>query len=92
MADDDKEFSHESLQDRESILQCLTALGEGFEQGRLRLSSGDEELILETPSMLRLAVRAKQKRNRVEVSVRISWKDHSRRQDLTVEPLSNGRE
>jgi len=35
----DEEFKHESLQDRETIVKYLTALGEGFKDGKILLGS-----------------------------------------------------
>jgi amphi-Trp domain-containing protein len=92
MADDKtREFSHESLQGRESILRYLEALGQGLERGKLRLTSGSETFMLDTPAMMKLAVRARQKGSRVDVVVKISWKDRKVKA-LKVEPLSRDEE
>ncbi len=92
MADETREFSHESLQDRESILEYLAALGEGLEKGRLKLTSGDNEFVLDAPSLVKLDVRAKQKRERVEIVVRISWKNPRKTEEFKVEPMSDNGE
>ena len=87
MAEEIREFSHESLQDRESILRYLEALGQGLERGELRLSSGDETFVLKAPTLMQLQVRARQKRSRVDVIVKVSWKDRTSSASR-VEPLS----
>ena len=68
------EFAHESLQDRESIVKYLAAIGEGVKAGQLRLSSNGDCLCLEAPSMLRLEVEATQKRCCCSLTLTISWR------------------
>jgi amphi-Trp domain-containing protein len=91
MAEEMQEFTHESLQDRESILRYLEALGEGFEQGKLKLTSGGQDFVLEAPALVKLDVRAKQKRSRVEVVVKISWKHRKHHEEFKVEALNGVR-
>lgn len=87
MPDMDKEFAHESLQDRNSIVKYLGALADGLQHGRLLLASQGEELELDTPSLVKFDLQAKQKRNRGQIVLKISWKNHVEQKALRVEPL-----
>lgn len=69
----EREFEHESLQDRESILAYLKALTEGFESGVLTLTDSAGEISLEPRGLVNFAVRAHKKRNRVNLNLTISW-------------------
>jgi amphi-Trp domain-containing protein len=86
MASEEKEFAHESLQDRESIVRYLNALGEGFEQGKLLLASNSTKCVMDTPGLMRFDVRAKQKRDSAQIVLKISWKKNKGK-TLHVEPL-----
>jgi len=88
MASEEKEFNHESIQDRDSIVRYLSALGEGLRSGKLQLSSNGQQLSLETPALVKFDVEAKQKRNRAQLVLRISWKHSKSTRELRVEPLS----
>ncbi|MBL4847192.1 MAG: amphi-Trp domain-containing protein [Planctomycetes bacterium] len=66
-------FEHESLQDRESIVAYLEALTAGLRAGQVRISQGDQELILEPEGLLTLGIRAVRKRDRTRLDLRISW-------------------
>jgi len=92
MATEDKEFAHESVQDRNSVVRYLSAVGEGIEQGRLLLSTNGEKFVLEAPPLLRFDVRAKQKRNRAEIVIKIGWKSHKRSRELKVESAGSEEE
>lgn len=88
MAEAEQDFTHESLQDRESIVRYLEALGEGFQQGKLLLSCNGEQFVLETPELVKFDVRAKQKRSRAELTLKLSWKSEKRKgKELRVESL-----
>ena len=87
MASESREFEHESLQDRQSIVAYFAALGEGFKQGTLSLSRNGEAVVLATPDLVRFDVQAKQKRDRAQLIVKISWKNQKKGKTLRVEPL-----
>ena len=69
----EREFEHESLQDRESILAYLKALTEGFESGVLTFSDSTGEISLEPHGLVNFAVKAHKKHNRVNLNLKISW-------------------
>lgn len=87
MASEDQEFTHESLQDRESIVKYLSALGEAFQQGKLMLSRNSEEFVLEAPPLVKFDLRAKQKSDSAQIILKISWKKQKKNKMLRVEPL-----
>ncbi len=72
-------FEHESLQDPESIVEYLEALGTGFRAGRLLFTAGKQELVLKTPRLMNFHIKAKQKEDGVKLSLKISWKEHEQR-------------
>jgi amphi-Trp domain-containing protein len=75
--DQEREFQHESLQDRESILLYLKALADGFATGAITFTDKDGEISLEPAGLVSLQVRANKKRDRASLSVKLSWKDEA---------------
>jgi len=75
MAPPKNEFKHESLQDSESIVKYLQAIGEGFTNGHLRLANGDSPIVLEPSGMLKFDVRAKRKDGRMKLVLKITWSE-----------------
>ena len=73
--DRERQFQHESLQDREAIATYLETLREGFESGYLTFSDERGELSLEPHGLVGFEVRVSRKRDRVRLTVRCSWKD-----------------
>jgi amphi-Trp domain-containing protein len=71
----EREFQHESLQDRESILIYLKALAEGFSSGLITFTDKDGEISLAPGGLVNFEVRANRKRDRVVLSLKLSWKD-----------------
>jgi amphi-Trp domain-containing protein len=88
MASEERGFEHESLQDRESIVKYLAAVGEGIAQGKLTLTSNGDRLFLEAPSLVKFDIQAKQKRSRTQLVLKLSWKSDREGKELKVEPLS----
>jgi amphi-Trp domain-containing protein len=67
------EFQHESLQDAKSIGEYLRAIIHGLETGHLDLSDENGQLVLHPSGLLGLELRAKQKGNRAQLVVELSW-------------------
>lgn len=67
-------FTHESLQDAETIATYLQSLIRGFEKGRIALKSHEGELTLHPRDMINFDVRAKKKNDKSKLTLRISWK------------------
>jgi amphi-Trp domain-containing protein len=75
MAHEDDEFRFESMQDTGSIEKYLNALMDGFANGKIILGNQDQRMILEPDGLIKLEVKAKQKRDRVKLSLICSWKE-----------------
>ena len=69
------DFRHESVQDRRSIVRYLQALTAGIEQGHIELGTADNMLALDPAGMLELQVRAKRKRGKVKLSIKLNWRE-----------------
>lgn len=74
MADTDREFEHESLQDRATIIRYLKAIEEGFANGSLSLRSKQGNIILEPQGLIGLTVKASRKKGRMHFSLQANWK------------------
>ncbi len=70
-----EEFKHESLQDRDSIVQYFNALSEGFSKGRLAFANKEKQIIFEPKGLLRLDVKARRKNEKIKFSLKVSWKE-----------------
>ena len=69
-----KEFEHESMQDNASVVQFLKALIEGFEKGKISLKAGPDQMALVPNDLIKFNLKAKLKREKVKLSLRMSWK------------------
>jgi amphi-Trp domain-containing protein len=81
------EFKHESLQDCDSIVKYLQAIGDGFSKGNLSLANGGEGMRLEPSGLLRLDLKAKRKDGRIKLSLKISWKEPEETPEVDAHPL-----
>lgn len=66
-------FEHESLQDKDSIINYLKAVSDGFKKGRIKFSDEDDELTLTPEKMANLRIRAVQSKKSQELRIKISW-------------------
>ncbi len=72
-----EEFKHESLQDKESIVQYFNAISEGFSKGKLAFANREKQIIFEPKGLLKLDVKAKRKSDKIKFSLKVSWKENS---------------
>ncbi|MBD3335946.1 MAG: amphi-Trp domain-containing protein [Candidatus Eisenbacteria bacterium] len=75
MSKDEREFTHESLQDRESIMAYLQAIQDGLARGTLTFSDEEGEITLEPSPLLNFQLQASRKRDRVRLTLGFSWKE-----------------
>ncbi len=68
------QFKHDSIQDRESIVEYLTALTEGIAAGSLDLRSDSGEINLTPKGLLRFRVEARRGVYRTGLILKISWR------------------
>ena len=74
-------FEYESYQDLQTIQKFLESLQDGFIKGKITLSSGTDELVLEPKNLLNFRVKAKKKESSCKLEIKISWKE------ATIEPM-----
>ena len=82
-----KQFSHESLQDAESIKAILKAITTGVGKGKVVLSDDQDDITLEPSGLLNLKVSASQDEDRSSLTLRVSWhadRDVSKKRKLVV--------
>ena len=78
MKNDDKDFNHESLQDRDTIVRLLSSLQRGLGKGTVRFSDEDNEIVLKPSGLLNLVIKASSSAELNAIDLRISWqKDRS---------------
>lgn len=66
-------FSHESLQDRDSIKSLLKALSSGLGKGRVEFEDGDDVLTLKPEGLLHLKISASEDDEKSRLNIRITW-------------------
>lgn len=81
------EFTHESLQDNESIAAYLKALQDGFATGRIELTEGEATLVMEPAEHLDMTIRANKENGKCQVALTISWNTAST-QEASDAPLT----
>ncbi|KMK68828.1 amphi-Trp domain-containing protein [Puniceibacterium sp. IMCC21224] len=77
MGEQNKRFTHESLQDAKTIKSLLSSLAKGFAKGKMTLGDDDGELILETAGLMNVRIKAEREDGRCEISLRVYWSDPS---------------
>jgi amphi-Trp domain-containing protein len=68
-------FEYESYQDLHTIQKFLESLKNGFEQGKITLHSGNDEICLEPMNLLKFNLRAQKKDSKCKLQIKISWKE-----------------
>jgi amphi-Trp domain-containing protein len=76
-----REFKHQSMQDRESILRYLEAITSGLREGRIVFTSGQDEILLRPEGLLTLTVKAKRKEDVSKLTLSVSWNDGAPKSD-----------
>jgi amphi-Trp domain-containing protein len=68
-------FNYESYQDLQTIQKFFELLRSSFENGKITLSSGTDEIVLEPKDLLRFKLKAKKKESLSKLEITISWKE-----------------
>jgi amphi-Trp domain-containing protein len=72
----DDKFMYDSLQDTQSITEFIATLREGFEKGRITLSTNGDEIALAPRGLLNFTVKARRKSDGAsKISIKIAWKE-----------------
>ncbi len=89
MSSADSSFKHLSLQDSESIIAYLEALGVGFKQGALLFSTDSKRLVLKPQGLIKLEVEAKRKDEQMKLTLKFRWNEETTGEgDLSVRPMT----
>jgi amphi-Trp domain-containing protein len=71
----DKEFQHESIQDRDTIIKYLTTFAEGFQKGEVEFRAGADEIIIKPEGLIQMEVKAKRTGRKSKMTIKFSWKE-----------------
>ena len=72
--DMEKNFQHESIEDRDSIIQYLETLCDGFRKGSIEFSSGRETIVLKPSNLVHVEIKVKNEQQKSKLSLKVSWK------------------
>lgn len=76
MKNDNNDFRHESLQDKETIIHLLASLQQGLSDGTLSFSDEDNKITLKPSGLLNLKIKASGNSELNVLDIRISWQSH----------------
>jgi amphi-Trp domain-containing protein len=82
-----KDFHHESIEDRESIIKYLQTLADGFRKGQVEFRAGQENIILEPSGLIQIEIKVKNNSRKSKLSIKFVWKDqpvHKKDKNLTI--------
>ncbi len=74
----EESFEYESLQDPQTIKELINGIIEGFEKGRIVLSSNGSAITMNPSNLLKFSVKAKKKGETSKLELKISWKETSK--------------
>jgi amphi-Trp domain-containing protein len=66
-------FTHDSLQDADSIKSLLKAVSQGIGKGKIQLEDEDGVLTMHPEGLLRLKISGSQEDEKNKLNIRISW-------------------
>ncbi len=70
-----KDFQHESIEDKESVVRYLQTLSEGFRSQKLEFQTGQEEILLEPSGLIQVEIKARSRHRKSKLSIKFVWKD-----------------
>lgn len=70
----EKNFQHESIEDRSSVIRYLETLTDGFRKGEIEFSSDCDSITLKPSSLVHVEIKVKNQRQKSKLSLKISWK------------------
>jgi len=71
----DKEFQHESIQDRDTIIKYLTTFAEGFQKGEIEFRAGTDEIVIKPEGLIQMEVKVKSTGRKSKLTIKFSWKE-----------------
>ena len=75
MASTNKEFRHESIKEKELIIDYIDKLIEGFRNNKITLSDLENEYIYYPNGLIKFEIKAKNKEKREKISIKFSWQE-----------------
>jgi len=72
----EKNFQHESIEDRDSVIKYLEMLSDGFRKGEIEFCSDRETITLKPSHLVNLEIKVKNQQQKSKLSLKISWKGH----------------
>lgn len=77
----EKKISYEAIEDASSIKEHFSSILNGFEDGRLILTSDKEELVLYPQGDIKFSIKAKVKGKNSKMEIKISWKEEKEKKE-----------
>ncbi|MBO1923093.1 amphi-Trp domain-containing protein [Thiomicrorhabdus sp. 6S3-12] len=87
MAKKPQYFEHESLQDKESVVNYLKALSKGIEKGEILLSDDEDTQILNTSELTQMSIKASKTKKEQSLRIKLSWTNDTDDDDPDNAPL-----
>ena len=66
-------FEHESLQDRDAVVDYLQALSKAIQKGEILLSDGDEKLLLQPNDLTLMSLKASTTKKSQSLRIKLTW-------------------
>ncbi len=82
-----KLFKYDGIQEPDTIVGYLEAIRDGFANGSISLSQGEQELALTPQGLVAVSVEGKLKGNDRKLKLTFRWKQHDQACDTLDEPL-----
>lgn len=85
----EREFQHESTEDKDSVVKYLQMLSEGFRTGQIEFKSGQEKIVLRPSGLIQIDLDVKTQNKKEKLTIKLSWKDGSlqkKEKNLTIRP------
>ncbi|MBF0265116.1 MAG: amphi-Trp domain-containing protein [Gammaproteobacteria bacterium] len=73
MREDNKTFSHISMQDNESLKEILESIAKSIKKGKMVFSDDEDEIILHPEKLIRFKLKASKSDTKHQVNLKISW-------------------
>jgi amphi-Trp domain-containing protein len=71
----DKEFHHESIQDKDTIIRYLNTFGDGFQKGEIEFRAGADEIVIKPEGLIQMEIKAKRTGRKSKMTIKFSWKE-----------------
>jgi len=80
-------LKYEAFVDSETVVQYIEALKEGFETGKLTLSSYNKQFVFEPNQFTKIEVKVKRSSGKIKLSLQFVWDEKKKSKLLKPEQL-----